>query len=174
MEGTEFSLVAAVAANGVVGDDGTVPWSYPADLAHFRRTTTGHPVVMGRRTYDDVARQAGGPLPDRRNVVLTSRPGALPDGVVGVDSVPAARAAAVEAAARMDVDVAYVVGGASVYEQFLPAADELLLSELDRAYPGDTTFPAVDWDAWRETSRDPHDGFDVVRYRRAAALDDRD
>jgi dihydrofolate reductase len=158
-------LVAAVAANGVIGDDGEMPWHLPADLAHFRRTTVGHPVVLGRRTFDRVRAVVGGPLPDRTNVVLTTRPGSLPahDDVVGVDSVEAA----LDAARATGAATAYVAGGASVYGQLLPRADAMVLSELHDAHEGDTTFPSVDRERWRETDRDPHERFDVVTYERS-------
>lgn len=163
-----FVLIAAVAANGVIGDDGTVPWHYPADLRHFRRTTVGHPVIVGRRTFDDIFERLGEPLPDRRNVVLTSRPERLPDSVVGVSS----REAAAEAASNSDVQRAYIAGGASVYEQFLPCADELVLTELHEAFEGDTVFPTVEWSQWREVTRDSHAAFDIVRYVRTDGDDD--
>jgi dihydrofolate reductase len=155
-------MIAAVAANGVIGADGEMPWHYPADLDHFRETTTGHPVVLGRRTFEAVKDRLGGPLPDRHNVVLTSDPAQFDAEVTAVDS----RAAAVEAAAATGASTAYVAGGASVYETFLPVADELLLTELRESATGDATFPAVDWDRWTETERDAHEAFDIVRYRR--------
>ncbi|MDS0280699.1 dihydrofolate reductase [Haloarcula onubensis] len=157
-----LSLVAAVAANGVIGVDGEMPWRLPEDLAHFRETTVGHPVVMGRRTFEAIAADVGGPLPDRENVVLTSRPRTLPDSVTGVTSLSAARAAI----RAHGAGTAYVVGGGSVYRQFLPEADELVLTELDDAYEGDTTFPTVDWDRWRAVERDRRDAFDIVTYVR--------
>lgn len=166
----ELVLVAAVAANGTIGADGEMPWHYPEDLAHFERTTTGHPVVMGRRTFEAIHRRLDGPLPGRHSVVLTTRPASLPDGVVAVDSVDAA----VRAAADTGAETAYVVGGASVYEQFLPRADGLVLTELDEAFEGDTSFPAVAWDRWVETARDRHDAFDIVTYRRADGTADPD
>ena len=159
-------LIAAVAANGVIGDDGETPWHYPADLAHFREATVGHPVVMGRRTFERIRADLGGPLPDRENVVLTHRPGSLPEGVVGVDSPEAA----VEAA-ESDPGTVYVAGGGSVYEQFLPRADELLLTELSESVEGDTRFPDVAWDRWEETERDRYGEFDVVRYVRRETTD---
>jgi len=159
---TRFSLVAAVAANGVIGADGEMPWHYPKDLEHFRKTTVGHPVIMGRRTFETIATDLGGPLPDRHNIVLTSRPEALPDTVTAVSSLSATR----EVMREQDASVAYVVGGGSVYRQLLPEADELILTELDEAYEGDTTFPVVDWDRWREIGRERHDAFDIVTYVR--------
>lgn len=157
-------MIAAVAANGVIGADGEMPWHYPADLEHFRETTTGHPVVLGRVTFEAIRDRLGGPLPDRHNVVLTSDPARFEGDATAVDS----RAAAVAAAAATGAATAYVAGGASVYETFLPLADELLLTELRDAFEGDTTFPAVDWDHWTETERETHEAFDIVRYRRTA------
>ncbi|MFC7076917.1 dihydrofolate reductase [Haloarcula halophila] len=159
----KLSLVAAVAANGVIGADGTVPWEHPEDLRHFRRTTTGHPVIVGRRTFEAITEAVGGPLPDRDNIVLTRRPETITDRVTVVGSVDGA----VDAAARTGARTAYVAGGGTVYEQFLPLADELLLTELDAAHAGDTTFPTVTWDDWTETAREQYDEFDIVRYARA-------
>ncbi len=155
-------LVAAVAANGVIGADGEMPWHLPADLEHFRELTLGHPVVVGRRTNEAVRASLGGPLPGRTNVVLTTTPEALPNDVVAVDSVRAA----LDAAAATGTATAYVAGGGSVYEQFLPRADAMVLSELDESFAGDTRFPAVDCERWRETSRERYDRFDVVTYVR--------
>jgi dihydrofolate reductase len=157
-----LSLVAAVAANGVIGDEGGMPWHHPDDLEHFRATTVGHPVIMGRRTFDSIAADIGGPLPDRQNIVLTSRPSTLPDTVTPVSSQSAALSVAREA----DADTSYVVGGGSVYRQFLPRADELVLTELDDQYEGDTTFPTVDWDEWRVLDRTVYDAFTIVTYVR--------
>ncbi|MFB6127113.1 MAG: dihydrofolate reductase [Halolamina sp.] len=158
----EISLIAAIAANGVIGADGEMPWHLPADLAHFRKTTVGHPVVLGRRTFEAVAAEASGPLPDRRNIVLTSQPARLPETVTAVTSVAQAR----DCARRTGADTAYVAGGGSVYRQFLPTATELVLTELHERYDGDTTFPTVDWDRWNEVDRDRRTAFDIVRYVR--------
>ncbi|WP_135305603.1 dihydrofolate reductase [Haloarcula amylovorans] len=157
-----ITLVAAVAANGVIGSDGDVPWYYPADLEHFKQTTIGHPVIMGRRTFEIVSRQLGSPLPERQNVVLTHHPASLPDDVVAVEST----ADAINAAEEDDISTAYVVGGGTIYEQFLPWADALVLTELDRAVNGDTTFPTVQWDKWSEIGRETYEAFDIVWYER--------
>ncbi|MEE6210792.1 dihydrofolate reductase [Salarchaeum sp. III] len=159
----KLSIVAAVAANGVIGREGGMPWHYPEDLEHFKETTTGHPVIMGRRTFESIRERIGGPLPDRTNVVLTSNPDSLPDGVVGVGSVEEA-----VSAARARNDEAYVVGGETVYQQFLPRADELILTELEAEYEGDTRFPDWDREAWKEVERDDREAFAFVTYRRRA------
>ncbi|MGB9986863.1 dihydrofolate reductase [Salarchaeum japonicum] len=160
----KLSIVAAVAANGVIGREGGMPWHYPEDLQHFKQTTTGHPVIMGRRTFESIRDRLGGPLPDRTNIVLTSTPDSLPDGVVGVGSVDEA-----VSAARARDDEAYVVGGETVYRQFLPDADELVLTELSEEYEGDTHFPDWSHENWTEVERDDREEFAFVTYRRRAS-----
>lgn len=157
----EVVLVAAVADNGVIGRDGGMPWRFPEDLRRFRETTTGHPVVMGRRTYESIAARLDGPLPDRTNVILTRDDPDLPGEVVRASSIEAA----LEAAAERD-DVVYVVGGATVYEQFLPLADRLLLTEIHDDYEGDTCFPERNPEEWREVGREGRERFDFVEYVR--------
>jgi dihydrofolate reductase len=178
----EIALVAAVAANGVIGADGDLPWHYPSDLERFKRTTMGHPIIMGRLTFESIVDRAGGPLPGRTSVVLTTRgldpartdldwADADPDGVnldadggvVAVGSV----ASAVAAAEKTGTNVAYVVGGASVYEQFLLRADRLLVTEIDETYDGDASFPEFDETAWMETSREETGDLAFVTYERA-------
>jgi len=165
----DLVIIAAVAANGVIGADGDIPWDLPADLKHFKRVTTGHPVIMGRRTYESIAARIGGPLPDRTNVVLTSGNLDAPDAVIPVESVDEAVFRAEETGA----DVAYVAGGATVYEQFLPHADRMLLTELKAEYEGDTWFPEWDPAAWTAVARDERDDFAFVTYERDGVASDR-
>ncbi|WP_435143276.1 dihydrofolate reductase [Halobaculum sp. P14] len=158
----DLVLIVAVADNGVIGADGDIPWHLPADLRHFKETTTGHPVIVGRRTYESIARDLGGPLPGRTNIVLSRSEPDLPDDVVVADSVDAA----VDAAESTGADAAYVAGGGAVYEQFLDRADRMVVTELHDRYEGDTYFPEPDWSAWRETDRERRDDFDIVTYER--------
>ncbi|WP_411963673.1 dihydrofolate reductase [Haloferax sp. YSMS24] len=164
-----FVLVAAVANNRVIGRDGDMPWHLPEDLQHFKQTTMGHPVVMGRKTYESIARQLDGPLPGRYSVVLTSRDLDLPEGAETAASIAEAVDASADAAAEMGVETVYVVGGATVYEQFLDRASRMVLTELDDAHEGDTRFPDWDPDEWVETDRDDRDGFSFVVYDRREA-----
>ena len=158
-----IALIAAVADNGIIGKDGEMPWHLPADLQHFKETTMGHPVIMGRRTYESIAAHIDGPLPGRTNIVLSRSDPDVPDEVVVVESIDAA----VEAANAVgETDTVYVIGGATVYEQFLPQADRLVLTELDEAYEGDTRFPAWDQNDWVEADREERDGFAFVSYER--------
>jgi dihydrofolate reductase len=166
----DLVVVAAVAENGVIGADEGIPWHYPADLRHFKETTTGHPVVLGRRTFQSIVDRIGGPLPDRTSVVLT-REGldgdtADDDRVVAVGSVEAALSAAAEDAADRSVDAAYVAGGAAVYEQLLPRADRMVLTEVPERPDGDTHFPDWNREEWAEVERREEGDLAFVTYER--------
>jgi dihydrofolate reductase len=161
------SIVAAVTRNGVIGRDGGIPWRLPEDMQRFRALTTGHAVVMGRRTWESLPDQFR-PLPGRGNVVVTRNPDWSAQGADRVGSLE-------EALELLDSeDRVFVIGGGEVYTAALPLADELLLTEIDAEIDGDTRFP--DWDRadFEEASREPHtteDGtrFAFVVYRRADA-----
>jgi dihydrofolate reductase len=148
------TLIAAVARNGVIGNDGRIPWQVPGEQAFFKATTLGHTLVMGRATYESIGR----PLPGRTTIVLTRDADWHSDGVTTVGSIE-------EALALAEGDV-YVAGGAAVYEAALPYAEEQLISEIDLEPDGDTLYPDFDREEWREVSRESHDGFTVVRRRR--------
>jgi dihydrofolate reductase len=156
------TIVAAVGRNGVIGVDGGLPWHLPDDLRRFKEVTIGHVLVMGRKTYESIGR----PLPGRTTVVVTRRPGWRPgvDGVLVAHSV----ADAVETARTVDDEV-FVVGGAEVYAAALPLTDRLALTFVDAEPEGDTFFPAVDWDDWRETARHSGDGWAQVDYERVSS-----
>jgi dihydrofolate reductase len=160
----EVVIVAAVARNGVIGADGEMPWHYPADLQRFKRLTTGHPVVMGRRTYESIAAALGGPLPDRTTVVLSTRALELPEGAVLAGSVEEALALAADAPGGETV---FVAGGATVYEQLLDRADRMELTEIPEAPDGDTRFPEWDADRWVETGRETEGELRFVSYERS-------
>lgn len=159
--GVEVVIMAAVASNGVIGADGNLPWHYPEDLRHFKETTLGHPVILGRRTYESIVDRLGEPLPGRTSIVLTTRKPELPEGAVRAGSVESALALA-----RERDDVTFVAGGASVYEQFLPRADRLLLTEIYEEHVGDTYFPKWNPDEWCEIAREERDDLAFVEYER--------
>jgi len=136
-----ISLIAAIAANGVIGNRGSLPWKLPDDMARFRGLTMGHSVIMGRSTFESL----GKPLRGRRNIVLSRNTGLRIEGCLVVHSTERALEAA-------DGDEeAFVIGGAAIYGLFLPDAHRLYLTWIDVEVPGDTLFPAVDWRAWRVT-----------------------
>lgn len=164
----EIALIAAVASNRVIGRDRTMPWHFSEDLEHFKRTTTGHPVIVGRRTYETVVEALGKPFPDRTSVVLTSQSLDLPPGAVVANSIPEATDLAAADADERGVDVTYVAGGGRVYDQFLPYATRLVLTEIHAAYEGDTRFPEWADDEWTEVERDERDALDFVTYERSA------
>ena len=168
----DLVLVAAVAENRVIGDDEGMPWHYPADLAHFKRLTTGHPVIVGRKTYESIADRLDGPLPDRTSVVLTSRPiddGDLPDGAVVAHGIEAAVERATADAATRGVDAVYVIGGATVYEAFLDRADRMVVTEIPERPDGDTRFPEWDAETWVERDRETDGDLAFVTYERRDA-----
>jgi dihydrofolate reductase len=141
------TLVAAVADNGVIGNDGDIPWRIPADFAHFKALTLGHVLVMGRATYESIGR----PLPGRTTVVLTRDPAWSADGVLVAGSLDEA----LDLAAGLDSEV-FVAGGAGVYAQALDRADAQVLTEVHLSPEGDTCYPAFDRTQWVETRREPH------------------
>lgn len=140
------SFVVAVARNGVIGHTNGLPWRLPADLAFFRRLTMGHPVVMGRKTYESIGR----PLPGRLNIVVTRSPGFRAPGCTVVDSLEAAYRAA------GDASEVFVIGGAQIYEAAFPTADRIYLTEVDAEIEGDTFFPRFDRSRWTETELERH------------------
>lgn len=138
------SLVVAVARNGVIGRDNQLPWRLPDDLAYFKRATMGHPIVMGRRTWESI----GKPLPGRTNIVVTHDPAYEAPGCVVAHSLAEAWRAAegVEGA-----DEVCVIGGTSLFAETLPIADLIHLTEVEADVEGDTFFPDFDRSEWRET-----------------------
>jgi dihydrofolate reductase len=162
----EIVLIAAVAdENRVIGKDKDLPWHIPEDLKHFKRLTTGYPLLMGRRTFESIVHQFGGPLPDRRTVVLTTK-GEIPEypDVEAYASIDAALEA------LEGEDTVFIGGGEAVYEQFLPRADRLELTLVEGDYEGDTYFPEYEHlvgDTFEITRDDPRDGFRFVTFERA-------
>jgi dihydrofolate reductase len=140
-----ISLIAAVAANGVIGNRGALPWRLPDDMARFRRLTMGHAVIMGRATFESM----GKPLAGRRNIVLSRDASLRIGGCLVVHSPEEAREAA-EGKSAED-DETFVIGGAAVYDLFLAEARRLYITWIDVDVPGDAMFPAVDWNAWSIT-----------------------
>lgn len=161
----EIVLIAAVAErNRVIGRGMELPWHLPGDLRHFKRLTEGHPLLMGRRTFESIVHQFGGVLPGRRHLVLTSRP-RLP-GYPEVETFGDAEAALAAVADRPRV---FIGGGQAVYEQFLPRADRLELTLVAGDYEGDTYFPPYEHlvgSTFVQVGEEPHDGYRFVTYVR--------
>lgn len=143
----QIGLIWAEAENGVIGRDGGMPWHLPEDLAHFKRITLGHPVIMGRKTWDSLPPRFR-PLPGRRNIVLTRRADWQQPGATRAANLDAALAACAGAAQ------VWVMGGAQVFEQAMSRADLLVVTRVDARYAGDTHAPAVGAD-WQRTQSTP-------------------
>jgi len=144
LTGAEVFLVVAVAANGVIGAHGTMPWHIPADLRHFKTATMGLPIVMGRKTFESLP----GVLPGRRHIVLTRDKAWSAEGVEIVHSLDAALTLA-------NAPKIAIVGGAEIYALALPRASRIEMTEIHAAIPGDTHMPPLG-EGWNETAREEH------------------
>ena len=150
-----LALIAAVASNGVIGSDNALPWRLPEDLKRFKALTLGHPVIMGRKTFESIGR----PLPGRRNLVITRNAGYRAEGCEVLASLGAALAACAGG-----TDEVFVIGGAQIYTEALPLAQRLYLTEIRRDFPGDARFPAWRSDRWKEVAREKCSGEDGLQY----------
>lgn len=158
-------LIAALAANRVIGKNNALPWRLPADLKRFKALTMGHPVLMGRKTHESIGR----PLPGRRNLVITRNRDYSAPGCEVIHSLDEAIAAC-----RGAQDI-FVVGGAELYRESLPRAHRLEFTEIHAEFEGDATFPEFFQGEWRETGREIHSDeagipfrYDFARYERIA------
>ncbi len=142
-----ISVIVAVAQNGVIGGGNTLLWHISEDLRRFKSITMGHPVIMGRRTFESVGR----PLPGRTNVVVSRREDYTPEGVTVVRSLEEAFALFPQE------EEIFVTGGGQIYAQAMPLADKLYLTTVEKDYDGDTRFPDWNRDEWRQVSCERHD-----------------
>ena len=164
------AIIAAVAANGVIGNGNSIPWRLPSDFAHFKRMTVGKPLIMGRKTFESIGR----PLPGRTNIVVTRQEGYQPDGVIVISSLEAALEHAQSIAAHDRANEVMIGGGAEIYAQALPIADRLYITHVGANPPGDAYFPPVNQQDWKESGvievpQSPNDSaaFRIKVYRRA-------
>lgn len=150
-------VVAADLAEGI-GKDGALPWRLPGDLRFFKRVTSGHPVVMGRKTHDSIGRA----LPGRTNVVISRNPAYRPaEGCRTAGSLLVALDIAAEAEGGEEI---MVIGGAEVIREVLPRAERIYLTRVHGRFPADTFLPDIDWSAWREVWREDHPADDKNPY----------
>jgi dihydrofolate reductase len=159
-----ISLIAAMGKNRVIGNKGKIPWNLPADLRYFRRTTDGHSVIMGRKTYESIGR----PLPNRKNIIITRDKNYKADGCDVVDSLG-------EALDRSNSEEVFVIGGGEIYKLALPLANKIYLTLVDYEPKGDAFFPEFDLKEWREISREDHEvdndnslRFSFINYEKSA------
>lgn len=162
-------LVAAIAENGVIGRDGALPWRLKSDLQHFKKLTLNRPVIMGRRTFESI----GKALKDRTNIVLTRDFGLVAPDIVLATSMDAAYAYAVNDANKRGAREIMVIGGSDVFDAAMDVADRLEITRVHASPPGDSFFPAIDPQIWREVKserrpRGPQDEveFTILTYER--------
>lgn len=158
-----LSIIVAMAQGGVIGRGGTLPWHISADLRRFKRITMGHPIVMGRKTYDSIGR----PLPGRTSIVISRQSDYKRDGVAVLHSLDAA----IECCD--DTDEAFVIGGAEIYRLVLPRADRLYVTRIRAQIDGDTYFPPIDWNQWRLVEEELGPADDRVPFRYVFEVYDR-
>lgn len=156
-----LTLIVAYSTNRAIGRDNALPWKLPGDLAHFKRSTLGHPIIMGRKTWDSLGR----PLPGRSNIVISRNPDFNAAGAIVVPTLEAAIAAC------GDVQEAFVIGGAQIYAQALPMAQRVLATEVHADVEGDAFFPLLPSFQWKETGREAQPAengyaYDFVVYER--------
>lgn len=147
MSAMVLSLIWAMAENRVIGRDGGLPWHLPDDMRHFKRTTSGHLVIMGRKTF---ASMGGRPLPGRRNVVVSR------DRTLQIDGATVAHDLDAALALAADDEQVFVAGGAALYQEALPRADRLYATLVHAEVEGDVCFPEIDWADWRLVSDERH------------------
>lgn len=159
----EVSLIVAVADNGVIGNQGAIPWRQKADMQFFRQTTSGHPIIMGRATFESFK---NGPLPNRQNIVVTRNADYTALGATVVHSLEQALQAA------QDADEVFIIGGGAIYEQSLPLATKLYITRIHAEPEGDTffTFDPNEWElvssAQHQTDADNQHNYTFQTYRR--------
>src|SRR5471032_1011317 len=142
---TQLTIIVAMDAQHGIGINNTLTWKLAEDMAHFKRLTTGHPIIMGRKTFDSIGR----PLPNRRNIVITRNSEWRHEGVEAVSSVEAA-------VALLDGAEGFVIGGAEIYKQSLGLTQRLIVTEIGQTYACDAFFPAIDHAEWQKTAREAH------------------
>jgi len=143
---TNLTIIVATDSSNGIGINNTLPWHLPEDLAHFKRLTSGHAIIMGRKTFDSIGR----PLPNRRSIVVSRNPEWQHEGVERVGSLEDALALVAGASE------AFVIGGGQIFEQALPLVDKLVITRIDRTYECDAFFPALAEGAWQEVAREEH------------------
>jgi dihydrofolate reductase len=154
-----ISLIVAIAQNGIIGRENQLIWHLPDDLKQFKRLTTGHPIIMGRKTFESI----GKPLPNRTSIVITRSKNWAFEGVVVVHSVEEA----LEVAGQTGTDEAFVIGGAEIYRVTLPLANKIYLTEVKADFEGDAHFVIPNLEDWQEVSRAAH----AVDEKHAIAFD---
>ncbi len=153
-----ISIIAAIAPHNIIGAKNEMPWYLPEDLKHFKEITTGHTVLMGRKTYDNVMSHLHKPLPNRKNIVISSQQLDVPPEVEVYSSI--------EKALENHKEDVFIMGGASIFKETINMADKLYITEIKKEYQGDVYFPEIDTEIWTEIKREDHEGYSFVEYEK--------
>lgn len=140
-----LTIIVAKAENNVIGNENQLIWHLPNDLKHFKNLTSGHPIIMGRKTFESI----GKPLPNRTNIVITRNSNWNAEGVLIANSLDEA----IEKAKEFDLEI-FILGGGNIYEQAMDLADVLVVTEVHHSFEGDAKFPEIDLNIWKEISRE--------------------
>lgn len=140
-----ITIVAAKSQNNIIGKDNDLAWYLPNDLKHFKAITSGHPIIMGRKTFDSIVK----PLPNRANIVVTRNPDWTADGVIVTHSLEEA----ISKAQEIDEEI-FIIGGGKIFEEAMPLTEALEMTVIYKDFDGDTSFPEIDSDTWKEVSKE--------------------
>ncbi len=155
-----FSLIAAVAENNCIGKNNKIPWNIPEDFQYFKKMTLGKTCLMGQATFESIIGYLGKPLPGRQTVVLTlDKNYQVPEGVRIFNSLDGAFK-------QLKAEDVFICGGASIYRQTINRVDTLYITQIYQSPDGDTFFPEIDKNVWKETTREDHDNFSFVTYKK--------
>ena len=161
----ELVIIAAVSRNKVIGIEGRIPWHISEDLHRFKQLTTGHPIIMGRRTYQSI----GSPLPKRLNIVLSRQEDFHPEGAYIFSSMDGAVESLKQQEPKVEdinYSAAFIIGGKRVYEEAFPKANRLEITHIHRDVVGDTYFPKIDWLCWEKIVEEDKGAYSFVTYVR--------
>ncbi|MFH1181121.1 MAG: dihydrofolate reductase [bacterium] len=153
-----ISIIAAIGNDRVIGKNNKLPWNLPEDMEHFKKLTMGKPVIMGQRTFESIGR----PLPERKNIILSRDDNFQTSGCLVAKSIDEA----LEAARETKAAEVMIIGGESVYVQFLPLADKMYLTVVEGDFEGDAYFPEFSYNEWKETERVDNNGYSFITLER--------
>lgn len=152
----------AIAHNGVIGSNNDLPWYLPEDLKHFKELTTGHTVVMGRKTFESIMKRLGKPLPNRTNVVITSQTNyQAPPGVLVYNDLDIALDD------LKDQEKVFLIGGYNIFKAGIEKAQTMFVTHINKDYEGDISFPEIDWNRWQKTAEESHPEFTFAQYEKS-------
>ena len=156
---TDVRIIAAISENNVIGNNNEIPWHIPEDLKRFKQLTMGNSVIMGRKTYESIISRLGHPLKGRKNIVLSRNNDFKDEGIIVARTIDEALDK------NKDNEIAYVIGGESIYNDFIPFASLMEITRVHKKVEGDAFFPEINWGEWVETFREDKKGYSFITYK---------